>query len=129
MNSASVELTPPPPPPPNPHNMKLNMYSCMYDMRIYYEVRGNCLPWPWYKKIKDLRDNYLSILYLKGITCKCPACREACRNTPTSIRLSSHFVRVPNLRSGRHEFVSSVWRELGALTKLERSLWSGLSTG
>jgi hypothetical protein len=40
-------------------------------------------------------------------------CREACRDTQTSIRLASHLVREPNSRSGGHEFVSP-------LTKVER---------
>ncbi len=57
-----------------------------------------------------------------------PYCREACRDTQSSIRLASHLVRAPNSRSGGHEFESPVWRELGALTKMERSLGSVLST-
>ncbi len=49
-------------------------------------------------------------------------CREACR------WLANHFVTVPNYRSGGHGFESLVWRKVGALTKVERSLGSGLST-
>jgi hypothetical protein len=45
----------------------------------------------------------------------------------TSIRLASHLVRMPNSRSGGHELESPVWRELHALTKVKRSLGSGLS--
>ncbi len=51
-------------------------------------------------------------------------CREACQDTQTSIRLASYLVREPNSRSGGHEF----GRELSALTKVERSWWSDLST-
>jgi hypothetical protein len=42
--------------------------------------------------------------------------RESCGDNQTSIRLASHLVRAPNLRSGGHEFESPM-RELGALTK------------
>jgi hypothetical protein len=44
------------------------------------------------------------------------------------IRLASHSVIAPNSRSGGHEFESPVWGELGALTKVEKSLGSGLSS-
>ncbi len=54
--------------------------------------------------------------------------KERERDTQTSIRLASHLVRAPNSRSGGHEFESPVRRQLGALTKMERSLGSGLST-
>jgi hypothetical protein len=40
--------------------------------------------------------------------------------TQTSIELASYSVRVPNSRSGGHEFESPMRRELGALTKVER---------
>jgi hypothetical protein len=53
---------------------------------------------------------------------------KACRDTQTSIRLASHLVRALNSRSGGHEYESPVWWEFGALTKVERSLGSGLST-
>ncbi len=49
--------------------------------------------------------------------------------TQTNIRLASHLVRMPNSRSGGHEFEFPLRRELGALTKVERSLGSHLSTG
>jgi hypothetical protein len=42
--------------------------------------------------------------------------------------LASYLVRVLNSVSGEHEFESPVWQELGALTKVERSLESDLST-
>jgi hypothetical protein len=50
--------------------------------------------------------------------------------TQTSIRLASHFVRVPNSRSRGREFESPMWRELGAVTKSGkilgvRSFYSG----
>jgi hypothetical protein len=48
--------------------------------------------------------------------------------TQTRIWLASHLIRAPNVKSGVHEFESPTRRELGALTKVERSLGSGLST-
>ncbi len=47
--------------------------------------------------------------------------------TQTSIWKAIHLDRTPNSRSGGHEFESPVWRELHALTKVKRSLGSGLS--
>ncbi len=40
----------------------------------------------------------------------------------------SHSIRAPNSRSGGHKFESPVWQELGAVTKVERSVGSGLSS-
>ncbi len=40
----------------------------------------------------------------------------------TSIRLASHFARVPNSWSGGHEFESPAWIELGALTEDGKTL-------
>jgi hypothetical protein len=42
--------------------------------------------------------------------------------TQTSIWLASHLVRVPNSRSGGHEFKSPMRRELGALTKSGKTI-------
>jgi hypothetical protein len=42
--------------------------------------------------------------------------------TQSSIWLASHLARVPNSRSGGHEFESPNRRELGALTKSRRTL-------
>ncbi len=53
-------------------------------------------------------------------------CREACRDTQTSICVTSRMVTAPYSRSGEHEFESLVWRECNALTKVERSLGSDL---
>jgi hypothetical protein len=55
-------------------------------------------------------------------------CREACRDTQTSIRLASHLVRVHYSSSEGHEFETPGWRELSAPTKVERSLGSGFSS-
>ncbi len=57
-------------------------------------------------------------------------CREASRDTQTSIWLAVHLVRAPNSRIGGHEFGSLVWRQLVALTKKGkfmgvRSFYSG----
>ncbi len=49
-------------------------------------------------------------------------CREACWDTQTSIRLASHLVRVPNSRSGGHEFESPIQREFSARTKSGKTL-------
>jgi hypothetical protein len=62
--------------------------------------------------------------------CSTTPCRESCWDTQNSILLASHIVRVPNSRYRGHEFESllcPVWQELGALTKVDRSLGSGLS--
>jgi hypothetical protein len=45
-----------------------------------------------------------------------------------SIWLASHSIRAPNSRSGGLKFEFPVWQELGAVTKVEKSLGSGLST-
>ncbi len=50
-------------------------------------------------------------------------CREACRDSQTSILLARHLVREPNARSGGHEFESPMWWELVALNKVERSVY------
>jgi hypothetical protein len=51
-----------------------------------------------------------------GITVEKPA------ETQTSIRLASHLVRVPNSRSGGHEYESPMRRELRALIKSGKTL-------
>jgi hypothetical protein len=48
--------------------------------------------------------------------------------TQTSLRLASLLGRASSSRSGGHEFEFPVWRELSVLTKVGRSLESGLST-
>ncbi len=48
--------------------------------------------------------------------------------TQTSLRIASLLGRASSSRSGGHEFEFPVWRELSALTKVGRSLESGLST-
>jgi hypothetical protein len=48
-------------------------------------------------------------------------CKEACRDTKTSIRLASHLVRAPDSRCGGHEFESPLQRELGALNKSRKT--------
>jgi hypothetical protein len=50
-------------------------------------------------------------MHLYVITVKKPA------ETQTSNRLASYLVRVPNSRSGRHEFESPVLQKLDLLTK------------
>jgi hypothetical protein len=40
----------------------------------------------------------------------------------SSIQLACHLVRLPNSRSGGHEFESPIRRELGALTKSGKTL-------
>ncbi len=45
-----------------------------------------------------------------------------------NIRLANPLVRASNSRSGGYEFKSPLWWELGAPTKVERSLGSVLST-
>jgi hypothetical protein len=51
----------------------------------------------------------------------CVYWRELCREASFEINiwLASDLVRVPNSRSGGQEFVSPVWQEPGALTKVE----------
>jgi len=65
-----------------------------------------------------------AISFVKKVFEQKALCREAC---PDSIRLASHINKAPSSRSGRHEFESPVWLERGALSKVERSLGSGLS--
>ncbi len=51
-------------------------------------------------------------------------CREACRDTQTSIRLASHLVRAPNSRSRGHELEFPVHWLKSEDTWVRSSIWS-----
>jgi hypothetical protein len=51
-------------------------------------------------------------------------CREACRDTQTSIRLASHLVKAPNSRSGGHELEFPVHWLKSEDTWVRSSIWS-----
>ncbi len=95
-------------------------------------MAGSCVPCEARVKYLTIQHNRLGINFFSIQKCNCgirPIWGKM-RSTvwTVQIHVAIHIFRAPNSRSGGHDFESLLRVEMGALTKVERPLGSGLST-